>query len=270
MNKLIDIQISNNELILKFDNGGYIRLNNLDYFDYQIKNCDFIDYLQFFASKQENYRFICANNGKAILIDINDSNFLPDDDENWHAQFYENVNNFLEANFIVNNVDECRQEEEVARYRLRSIFNEIDREEIESGEQQNEEYIKNNINDILTHLSSKLTKFEYNFVIAYLMGNYDFEALKDGLKINVSKSLKTAIRNHVKNIIISIFEKHNLDISIYDVTLIQKFIPPLKSKRLIYKFEAEQIGADHKKSWQISNFSFSTTNNGATNNERTN
>lgn len=270
MNKLIDIQISNNELILKFDNGGYIKINNLHCFSYKIKNCDSeINYLKFFEIEQEDYRFICANNNKAILIDLNDSNFLPDDDENWHAQFYENVNNFLEANFIVNNVDECRQEEEVARYRLRSIFNEIDREEIESGEQQNEEYIKNNINDILTHLSSKLTKFEYNFVIAYLMGNYDFEALKDGLKINVSKSLKTAIRNHVKNIIISIFEKHNLDISIYDVTLIQKFSPPLKSKRLIYKFEAEQIGADHKKSWQISNFSFSTTNNGG-NYERTN
>lgn len=267
MNKLIDIQISNNELILKFDNGGYIRLNNLDYFDYQIKNCDFIDYLQFFASKQENYRFICANNGKAILIDINDSNFLPDDDENWHAQFYENVNNFLGVNFIVNNVVEQKELEQLTR--LRKVFKEIEWQQANLECEKNELYIKNNIDEILSELKAKLNKDEFNFVIAYLMGNYDFEALKDGLKINVSKSLKTAIRNHVKNIIISIFEKHNLDISIYDITLIQKFIPPLKSKRLIYKFDAEQIGADHKKSWQISNFSFSTTNNGG-NNERTN
>ena len=260
MNKLIDIQISNNELILKFDNGGYIRLNNLDYFDYQIKNCDFIDYLQFFASKQENYRFICANNGKAILIDINDSNFLPDDDEDWHAQFYENVNNFLEANFIVNNVVEQKELEQLTR--LRKVFEEIEWQQANLECEKDELYIKNNIDEIFSELKGRLSQDEFNFLIAYLMGNYDFEALKDGLKINVSKSLKTAIRNHVKNIIISIFEKHNLDISIYDVTLIQKFSPPLKSKRLIYKFEAEQIGADHKKSWQISNFSFSTTNNG--------
>lgn len=270
MNKLIDLQIANNELILKFDNGGYIKINNLHCFDYKIRNCDSeINYLKFFEIEQEDYRFICANNNKAILIDLNDSNFLPDDDENWHAQFYENVNNFLEAYFIVNNVDEYKKDEDVMRTRLRDVFEEINKEEIEKACEKNELIIKNNINKILNEIKAKLNKDEFNFVIAYLMGNYDFEALKDGLKINVSKSLKTAIRNHVKNIIISIFEKHNLDISIYDVTLIQKFSPPLKSKRLIYKFEAEQIGADHKKSWQISNFSFSTTNNGG-NNERTN
>ena len=259
MNKLIDIQILNNELILEFDNNGYIKINNLHCFDYKIRNCDSeINYLKFCEIEQEDYRFICANNCKAILIDLNDSEFIPHDDDNWHEELHKNISNFLKNNFIINNVDEYKKDEDVMRTRLRDVFEEINKEEIEKTCEKNELIIKNNINKILNEIKAKLNKDEFNFVIAYLMGNYDFVLLKDGLENKPSLGLKTAIRNHVKNIIISIFEKHNLDISIYDVTLIQKFSPPLKSKRLIYKFEAEQIGAQHNKSWQISNFSFST------------
>lgn len=252
MNKLIDIHITNNTLLLKFENDGYIRLNNLDYFDYQIKNCDFIDYLQFFASEQENYRFICANNGKAILIDINDSNFLPDDDENWHAQFYENVNNFLEANFIVNNVVEQKELEQLTR--LRKVFEEIEWQQANLECEKDELYIKNNINKILSELRGQLSQDEFNFLIVYLVGNYDFEALKDGLKIKISKSLKNAIRNYVENKIYNVFQKHELK---FNIDFLKKFCPPLKSKRLTYYVEVEQIGANHQKTWLISKFSYS-------------
>lgn len=259
MNKLKSLKITNNTLTLKFENGGYIKVKNLDYFYYQIKNFDIeINYLKFCKIEQQDYRFICANNCKAILIDLNDSEFIPDHDDNWQEELHKNISNFLKNNFIINNVDEYKKDEDVMRTRLRDVFEEINKEEIEKACEKNELIIKNNINKILNEIKAKLNKDEFNFVIAYLMGNYDFVLLKDGLENKPSLGLKTAIRNHVKNIIISIFEKHNLDISIYDVNLIQKFSPPLKSKRLIYKFEAEQIGAQHNKSWHISNFSFST------------
>lgn len=263
MNKLIHIQILNNTLLLTFKNGGYIKLNNLDYFDYQIKNCNYgmifseIDYLKFFSAEFEDYRFICASNGQAILIDVNESNFMLDGDENWQS----NMNIFLKENFIVHNVEECITNEEEIRSKLRYVFEEINKEEVEKYCEENEIYIKNNIYKILSEIKACLNKDDFNFVIAYLMGNYDFEALKDGLKINISKSLKNAIRNHVKNIIVSMFEQHNLDLFIYNVTLIQKFSPPLKSKRLTYKVDAKQIGPDHAKTWHISHLSFSTINN---------
>lgn len=249
--KLNDILIKDNVLLLNFEN-GYIRFNNLNCFDYQIKRCDLdINYLKFF---DKNYRFLLASNGVAILVDVIKDEFYPDDDENWHSELDSNIRNFLKDNFVIHNVDECRQEEDVARYRLRSVFDEIDGEEIEAGEQQNEEYIKNNIKDILTHLSSKLTKFEYNFIIAYLRGNYDLIVFnEDNLQIKPSLALKKTIKKHLLDIIRSILEKYQFEDCIYDINHLQNYCPALKTERLTINVKAEQIGAEHNKRWQISN-----------------
>ena len=113
MNKLINIQILNNTLLLTFENGGYIKVKNLDCFYYQIKNFDIeINYLKFCEIEQQNYRFLCANNGKAISINIIDSKFIPDDDDNWQEELHKNISNFLKNNFIINNVKENKKYEE--------------------------------------------------------------------------------------------------------------------------------------------------------------
>ena len=113
MNKLINIQILNNTLLLTFENGGYIKVKNLDYFYYQIKNFDIeINYLKFCEIEQQNYTFLCANNGKAISINIIDSKFIPDDDDNWQEELHKNISNFLKNNFIINNVKEYKKYEE--------------------------------------------------------------------------------------------------------------------------------------------------------------
>ena len=251
MKKIEDIQIKNN-ITIKFDNGGYIRFNNLNCFDYQIKRCDLdINYLKFFDN---NYRFLLASNGVAILVDVIKDEFYPDDDENWHSELDSNIRNFLKDNFVIHNVDEHKQEEDVARYRLRSVFDEIDGEEIQAEEQQNKEYIKNNINDILNNLSSKLTKFEYNFIIAYLRGNYDLIVFnEDNLQIKPSLALKKTIKEHLLDIIRSILEKYQFDDCIYDINHLQNYCPALRTERLTINVKAEQIGADHNKRWQIFN-----------------
>lgn len=251
--KLNDILIKDNVLLLNFENDSFIRFDNLNCFDFQIKKCDLdINYLKFFDNK---HRFLFASSGVAILADVIEDEFYPDDDDNWHLELDSNIRNFLKDNFVINNVDECRQEEEVARYRLRSIFNEIDREEIESGEQQNEEYIKNNINDILTHLSSKLTKFEYNFIIAYLRGNYDLIVFnEDNLQIKPSLVLKRVIKHHVSNIILGIFEKYEFDPCTYDINHLQNYCPALKTQRLTFTVSVEQIGAKNNLRWELKNF----------------
>ena len=108
MEKIEDIKIKNN-ITIKFDNGGYIRFNNLNCFDYQIKRCDLdINYLKFFDNK---YRFLLASNGVAILVDVIKDEFYPDDDENWHSELDSNIRNFLKDNFsdIINSMDEPDQ-----------------------------------------------------------------------------------------------------------------------------------------------------------------
>ena len=264
MNKLIDLEITNNKLNLKFENGGFIKINNLNPFDYQIKNCNSdINYLRFFSSELRDYQFICASNGKAILININffeTYDFQPDNDDNWHGKFHRNIGNFLKNNFIVDNVEEYKRDEDTERFRLSDVFDEIKKEELEQALIDNEIYIESNIDALLFEIKNKLKIDEFNFVIAYFMGNYDFVVLKNGSQIKTTASLKTAIRNYVENEITKIFKKYELDISLFNINLIKKFCPPLKSKRLTYKVEAEQIGRDHEKRWQISNFSFQQLN----------
>lgn len=257
MNKLIDLEITNNKLNLKFDNAGYIKLTNLSNFDYQIKNCDFdINYLKFFSSELGDFRFICASNGQAILIDVLESDFQPDNDDDWHNKLHQNISNFLKNNFFVDNVKEYKGDQDAVLCKLSNVFDEIKKEEIEKTTEKNEVFIKTNIDALLSAIKNRLKNDEFNFVIAYFMGNYDFVALKNGSQIKTTASLKTAIRNYVENEITKIFEKYQLDDCVCNLKLIQEFCPFVKSKRLTYKVEAEQIGPDHEKRWQISNFSF--------------
>ncbi len=261
MNKLIDLEITNNKLILKFENGGYIKITNLNHFDYQIKNCDFdINYLKFFSGESGDYRFVCASNGHAILIDVLETDFQPDNDDNWHDKLYQNISNFLKNNFIIHNVKEYKEDQDAVRNKLSNVFDEIKKEEIEKTSMKNELFVKENINVLLTAIRNRLKKDEFNFVIAYFMGNYDFVVLKDGSQIKTTASLKTAIRNYIENEITKIFKKYQLDDCVCNLKLIQEFCPFVKSKRLTYKVEAEQIGRDHEKRWQISNFSFQQLN----------
>lgn len=257
MNKLTDLQIANNELVLKFENGGLIKITNLNHFNYQIKNCDFdINYLKFFSGESGDYRFVCASNGQAILIDVEECDFTPDNDDDWHEKLRQNISNFLKNNFIIRNVEEYKEDQDAVLCKLSNVFDEIKKEEIEKTSMKNELFVKENINALLSAIKNRLKKDEFNFVIAYFMGNYGFVALKDGLQIKTTLSLKNAIRNYVENEIAKIFQKYQLDDCVCNLKLIQDFCPPVKSKRLTYKVEAEQIGADHEKRWQISNFSF--------------
>lgn len=257
MNKLINLELTNNVLNLKFENGGFIKINNLNPFDYQIKNCNFdINYLKFFSSELGDFRFICASNGQAILIDVLETDFQPDNDDDWHNKLHQNISNFLKNNFIVDNVEECNANQETEYFKLSNVFDEIKKEEIEKTTEKNEVFIKENIDQILNKIKTCLKNDEFNFLIAYFMGNYDFVALKDGSQIKTTASLKTAIRNYIENEITKIFKKYQLDDCIRNLKLIQEFCPFFKSKRLTYKVEAEQIGRDHEKHWQISNFSF--------------
>lgn len=261
MNKLITLTISNKTLSLEFDNGGYIKITNLNHFNYQIKNCDFdINYLKFFSGESGDYKFVCASNGHAILIDVFETDFQPDNDDNWHDKLHQNISNFLKNNFIVDNVKEYEGDQDAVLCKLSNVFEEIKKEEIEKTSMKNELFVKENINVLLTAIKNRLKKDEFNFVIAYFMGNYDFVVLKDGLQIKTTLSLKTAIRSYVENEITKIFEKYQLDDCVSNLKLIQDFCPPIKSKRLTFKVEAEQIGRDHEKRWQISNFSFQQLN----------
>lgn len=256
-NKLIDLEITNNKLNLKFENGGYIKVSDLNNFDYQIKNCDFdINYLKFFSSELSDFRFICASNGQAILIDVLETDFQPDNDDDWHNKLHQNISNFLKNNFIIYNVKECNANQETEYFKLSNIFDEIKKEEIEKTTEKNEVFIKENIDQILNKIKTCLKNDEFNLIATYIMYNHDFLVLKNNLQIKPSLSLKQAIRNYVENEITKIFKKYKLDISLFNINLIKKFCPPLKSKRLTYKVEAEQIGRDHEKRWQISNFSF--------------
>lgn len=257
MNKLITLTISNKTLFLEFDNGGFIKITNLNHFNYQIKNCDFdINYLKFFSGESGDYRFVCASNGQAILIDVIETDFQPDNDDDWHDKLHQNISNFLKNNFIVDDVEEYRGNQDAVRNKLSYVFDEIKKEETEKTLDKYEFFIKENINMLLPMIKNHLKNDEFNFMIAYFTGNYDFVALKDGLQIKTTASLKTAIRNYIENEITKIFQKNQLDAWVRDLKLIQRFCPPLKSKRLTFKVEAEQIGRDHEKRWQISNFSY--------------
>ena len=261
MNKLISLLIINKTLFFEFENGGYIKLTNLSNFDYQIKKCDFdINYLKFFSNELGDFRFICASNGQAILIDVLETDFQPDNDDDWHNKLHQNISNFLKNNFIIYNIEECNANQETEYFKLSNVFDEIKKEEIEKTSKENELFIKTNINALLSAIKNRLKNDEFNFLIAYFMGNYDFVVLKDGSQIKTTASLKTAIRKYVENEITKIFEKYQLDDCVCNLKLIQEFCPFVKSKRLTYKVEAEQIGPDHEKRWQISNFSFQQLN----------
>jgi hypothetical protein len=252
--KLNNILIKDNVLLLNFENGGYIRFNNLNCFDFQITKCDLdIDYLKFINF--EDYRFLLASGGVAIFINIIKHEFYPDDDENWHSHLDSNIRNFLKDNFVVNNVEEYKREEKIARFRLRYVFDEIDAEEIESEGRENKEYIKNNINEILNNINNKFTKFEYNFLIAYLRGNYDLAIFNEhSLQIKPSLILKKNIKYYISNIILGIFEKYGL--CVYDINHLQNYCPALKTQRLTFTVEVEQIGSLHNLRWEIKNLKY--------------
>jgi hypothetical protein len=336
MNKLIDIQISNNELILKFDNGGYIKVNNLDCFKISVGECSKkLNYFKFFQTSfyetdtfnddvkwllekklldsfekelmtkaeysnmvlaklkgelftydspyyndswdpYENpytydHQCLICSNGKAILLDL-----LVDW---WYDSPFDMLQRALKIineNFEVYNIIENLENYENVKLELKDVFIEFreiyeeqqaKERDLQLKSEKNQKYIHILTNQELfyNNLKKEVTANDYDLILSYT--NYNFDYLINNELAKPSKKLRDCVYKYLDRHITALLRSKGFDLSLYEILFTNFKIR--KCKKLLLKFDAEQIGPDHDKSWQISNFSFSTTNNGG-NNERTN
>lgn len=322
MNKLINIEISNNRLFLNFDNGGYIKLKSLDCFEVSIGECSKeLNYIEFFETsdfiiekfnddvkllceEQElkdlfrdellaklknkfpiykedffsgycdayenpylyNHRCLICSNGKAILLRlvewVEDEDYSPFD-------ILQRALKIIKENFEVCNVEENLENYENVELELKDVFIEFrkiyekkqaEERDLELNSKKNQEYLHISTNKELfyNNLQKEISASDYDLILSYT--NYNFDYLINNELAKPSKKLKNCVYNYLANYIFNLLKSKGFDLSIYKILFTDFKIK--KCKKLLLKFDAEQIGPDHDKTWQISNFSFSTTTNG--------
>lgn len=325
MNKLTDIQISNNTLILKFDNGGYIKVNNLDCFELSVGKCSkelnyfelfqtsfyeidkFNDDVESLREKQlldsfkldmalaklkkeftyyknnplfdycdpyENpypytHQCLICSNGKAILLELVE---WVDDEDYSPFDILQRALKIIKSNFEVYNVEENLDNYEDVKLGLKDLFIKFRKiyeeqetikrkQELESEQNQKYLYVQEHKELLYKNLQKKVSASDYDLILSY--NNYNFDYLINNELAKPSKKLRDCVYNYLDNYIFNLLRSKGFDLSLYKILFTNFKIK--KCKKLLLKFDAEQIGPDHDKSWQISNFSFSTTNNGGNN-----
>jgi len=320
MNKLIDMEISNNRLFLNFENGGYIKVSNLNLFNLKIAKCyKELNYIEFFQNefddielynqvaqsmiyelkikesdlnrsqilkKMEEYtidtdRFlvqydeydnrysykhkclICSN-GKAILLKLSDIAFF---EKRTPFEILQNEVKILKENFEVCNVEQSLQNYNDVEIGLKDVFIEFrdiyerrqieeKKRELRSEESRKFRYVETNKELLYDDLQKKISKSDFDLILTY--SNYNFDYLINNQPAKPSKRLRDCVYNYLENYIRDLLTSGGFDLSLYEILFANFKIK--KSKKLLLKFDAEQIGADHEKRWQISNFSFQQLN----------
>lgn len=330
MNKLIDIQILNNTLLLTFENGGYIKVSNLNLFTLNIAKCyKKLNYIEFFQTKFDdidtyndiaesmiyqlkikesdlnkskilekmgqykfdmdkflvqydeydnkyNYKHKCliCSNGKAILLKLTDIAFF---EYRTPFEILQNEVKILKENFEVCNVNENfevfdfkldHEHDNSIEFALKNVFIdyrdiyerqqvEKQKQKLKSQENQKFSYISTNRELLYNNLQKKISASDYDLILSYT--NYNFYHLINNKLTKPSKKLRDCLYRYLDNYIFDLLGSKGFDLSLYKILFTNFKIK--NSKKLLLKFDAEQIGPEHSKSWQISNFSFSTTNN---------
>lgn len=321
MTKLIDMEISNNRLFLTFENGGYIKVSNLNLFTINIAECNKeLNYIEFFQNKFDEieiynntaqsmidelkikesdlskseilkkmeqdgfwmdffsiqydeydnkychkHRCLICSNGKAILLKLTDIAFS---EQRTPFEILQNVVKILKENFEVCEVAENLKNYGNVELRLKDVFIEFRdiyerrqveerKRELKSEENQKFRYVAKNKELLYSNLQKQVLESDYDLILAY--SNYNFNYLINNKLTKPSKNLRDCIYNDIKYYITNLLKSKGFDLSIYEILFTNFEIR--NSKKLLLKFDAEQIGPDHDKKWQISNFSFSTINN---------
>ena len=279
-NLIVKTVLEDNLLTIYFDNGGYIKVNNLNRFNFNLSRCSKeLHYLEFpnvedfiYSDKNDEYvdkfenpyniqhRSLICSNGTAILLEVNNWEF-----GDYYNERLGNIHKFLKENFEVYNLEENLENQHIVKSELKYCFFQI-REELKEEKEEKEEeekyekerekyqYFTENCELLYNNIKNEVSADEFNMILAYFEYNYDFVINNQNLK--PSKKLKQVARDYLYTYIINLVASKNFDMSVYSF-LLQEFSPQLKSKKILLKFEAEQVGAEHNKSWEIINFSYS-------------
>ena len=124
--------------------------------------------------------------------------------------------------------------------------------ELRSEESRKFRYVETNKELLYDDLQKKISKSDFDLILTY--SNYNFDYLINNQPAKPSKRLRDCVYNYLENYIRDLLTSGGFDLSLYEILFANFKIK--KCKKLLLKFDAEQIGADHEKRWQISNFSY--------------
>lgn len=229
------VEIKNNELLLIFENNNFIKIKNLKEWDFSIKNPEI-----FYTDNEDEESF-------EIIL----QNFLIDDRLISKSNISLNIS-FCEIKFfgdedeifLKNNLETSFENliEEIIKYNY-------DEQKILLEKEKNKNIFDNSLN-ILKQYQDLSSESDFNFLISFLQGNYDFEVKHKNQLIKPSSKLKRFLFNFIKDILNKDLLQKGIDANIdcFSKSCI------LKKEKVIFKFIVEQIGLDHEKKWSVIEF----------------
>lgn len=239
----------------------YSEIRNIDLFnctnDYYFESYDWME-----NRYNHKHRLLICSNGRAILLRL-----YPKLKFVTPFQALQNIIEFLKENFKVRNVKEILTDYKNVELELKDIFIEFreiyeaeqaekkrieNKKILESKQHQRLCYLRDNQELLFKNLKEKISASDYDLVLAYSC--YNFSYLK-----KPSKALRDCVYNYIAHYLRNVLNAAGFDTILYGNLL--KYFAITNCKKVLLKFDAEQIGPDHDKKWQISNFSFSTINN---------